>query len=383
MTPYGHGARVGPRRKVGNQALLTALLVALGAACSSEPVAPETPGVLGEGTAGRWATATPGSQGLDAAVLADLGERTASGEFGAVSSMLVIRNGRLVYERYHGDWKPADLHRVYSVTKSVTSLLVGVALEDGLLPGLDARALDLLPGYDSIGNWSPLKEEITLAHALEMRAGFEWDELSTNYANGTNPTVALVSSEDWIRHVLSLPMAGEPGSAFVYNSGVSMLLGEMVARAAGSSTEALAETHLFQPLEITAWAWDKGPGGITNTGWGLWLSPRDMAAIGQLVLDGGHWESAPVVPEDWLDESAIARTQFTDGSGYGYQWWIGRGGGTQERAVAAWGYGGQFIVVLSDLDMVMVSTAENYLGGGLDPYRLAEFGYLAAGAAVP
>ncbi len=373
MTRDGYGARVGH---------LTILLVALCAACSSELVAPEIPGVLGEGIAGRWATSTPEAQGLDPGVLADLGERTSSGEFGAVSSMLVVRNGRLVYERYHDGWEASDLHRAYSVTKSVTSLLVGIALEDGILPGLDAPVLDLLPGYDSIGNWSPLKEDITLAHALAMRAGFEWDELSTNYASGTNPTVALVTSQDWIQHVLSLPMAEDPGSAFTYNSGVSMLLGEMLALAAGTTAESFAETHLFEPMAITDWAWDAGPGGITNTGWGLWLRPRDMAAIGQLVLEGGTWEGTPIVLEQWLDESAIPRTQFTDGTGYGYQWWLGRGD-AQERAVAAWGYGGQFIVVLPDLDMVMVTTAENYLGGGLNPYRLAEFGYLAAGAAVP
>ena len=352
------------------------------AACSEDPATPEIPGILDDGTAGRWPTAAPSSQGLDEAVLIELGDEVESGAFGDISSALVLRHGRLVYERYETGWGPEDLHRAYSVTKSVSSLLVGIALDAGLLPGLQSPVLDLLPTYDSIGNWSPAKEDITLAHALEMRAGFEWDELSTNYTSGGNPTVALVASPDWIHHVLSLPMATDPGSRFAYNSGVSMLLGEILARGVGSDTEDFAEASLFRPLGISSWSWDRGPGGIVNTGWGLHLRPRDMAALGQLVLDEGSWEGQAVVPESWISRSVGLGTQFTDGTGYGYQWWIGRGDG-QGRAVAAWGYGGQFIVVLEELDMVMVMTAENYLGGGINPYRLAEYGYRAAGTPVP
>ena len=112
--------------------------------------------------------------------------------------------------------------------------------------------------------------------------------------------------------------------------------------------------------------WERGSGDVVNTGWGLSLRPRDMAAIGQLVLNGGAWEGHAVVPEDWVTESAVPRTQFTNGTGYGYQWWIGRGG--SEGATIAWGYGNQYIIVLPTLALVMVSTAENYLGGGVNPY---------------
>lgn len=358
-----------------------ALIVLAAAACSDDPTAPEIPGVLGEGTAGRWVTASPSSQGLDEAVLIELGVEMDRGAFGEMSSLLVLRNGRLVYERYNNGWAPGDLHRVNSVTKSVTSLLVGISLAAGTLPGTGASAIDLLPHYDSIQNWSPEKEEITLAHVLEMRTGLEWDELSTNYANDENPVVALATSPDWIRHVLDLPMAAAPGSRFAYNSGVSVLMGEILARGTVRSVDDFAASNLFGPLGIDEWTWDRGSGELVNTGWGLSLRPRDMAAIGQLVLDEGTWEGNSVIPPDWVAESALPHTEFTDGTGYGYQWWIGRGG--EERAVVAWGYGGQYIIVLPTLDLVMVSTAENYLGGAVNPYTLAEYGYRAAGAPVP
>lgn len=363
---------------LGRLGLLVSVLLA---GCSDNPTAPEIRGVLGEGTAGRWSTASPASQGLDETVLAEMGDELDAGTFGGMSSLLILRNGRLVYERYENGWAPEELHPVYSVTKSVTSLLVGVALAAGTLPGTASAAIDLLPPYDSIRNWTPEKEEITLAHVLEMRAGFEWDELSTNYVNEINPVFALATSPDWIRHVLDLPMAGAPGTRFAYNSGVSVLMGEILARGAGSSVDDFAALRLFGPLGIDQWTWDQGPGGVTNTGWGLSLRPRDMAAIGQLVLDEGMWEGGPVVPSGWIGESALPRTEFTDGTGYGYQWWIGRGG--EERAMIAWGYGGQYIIVLPTLELVMVSTAENYLGGGVNPYTLAEYGYRSAGAPVP
>ena len=362
--------------------LIHAVLVAWTAAgCADDPTAPTVPGVLGEGTAGRWPTASPASQGLDEAVLVEMGEAMDDGVFGEMSSLLVLRNGVLVYERYENGWTSQDIHRVNSVTKSVTSLLIGISLAAGSLPGTTAGAIDLLPPYDSIGNWSPQKDEITLGHVLEMRAGFEWDELSTNYANEANPVTALATSPDWVRHVLDLPMAATPGTSFAYNSGVSVLMGEILARGTGMAVDDFAASRLFAPLGIEAWTWERGSGEVVNTGWGLSLRPRDMAAIGQLVLNRGAWEGNAVVPEDWVTESAVPRTQFTNGTGYGYQWWIGRGG--SEGATIAWGYGNQYIIVLPTLALVMVSTAENYLGGGVNPYTLAEYGYRAAGAQVP
>ncbi len=359
------------------------LLIVSVAACteSTGPLTQHPAGALGPGTNGRWTTTTPELAGLDVAVLADFESRIDAGVYGTISSLLVIRGGRLAYERYSGDWVPNDLHRVYSVTKSVTSLLVGIAVAEGQLSGVDQAIVDLFPEYSSFNNPSPAKAQITLEHVLHMRAGFEWDELSTNYTNGVNPTAALTASPDWTKHVLDLPLADAPGTRFAYNSGASLLMSAALANSgAGESAEAYASTRLFAPLGITDWIWSEGPGGLSNSGWGLHLKPRDMAAIGQMVLQGGDWEGVSLVPGAWLEASATSATAFTDGTGYGYQWWLGpTGSGTTSatRSMAAWGWGGQFIIVLPNVDMVIVTTAENYDGGRLNPTTLAEFGVRA------
>lgn len=361
--------------------LVVALVATQGCADATSP-STTLQGALGPGTAGRWVTATPESVGLDRSVLLDLEVSIERGDFGETSSLLILRDGKLVYERYADGWSAVDLHPVYSVTKSVASLLVGFALEDGLLPGVEAPLLDLLPEYADVADPDPAKSEITLAHALQMRAGFEWDELSTNYTNGTNPTLALATSPDWTRHVLELPMSDAPGERFAYNSGVSILLSSVLNRAGVSSAEAYAADELFGPLGIDRWQWSTGPGGLSNTGWGLQLRPRDMAALGQLVLDGGRWGDTQLLSPQWIVESAEPATRFTDGTAYGYQWWLGpsgTGANPSTRSLAAWGWGGQFVVVMPTLDLVMVSTAENYGGGGLDPDALAAFAFRAAG----
>ncbi|MFG0253426.1 MAG: serine hydrolase domain-containing protein [Phycisphaerales bacterium JB038] len=330
-------------------------------------------GALDDGRAGRWTTASPESMGVSRTVLGAWGDRVDAGEFGDVSSLLVLRSGVLVYERYWGDWGPDDLHRVYSVTKSVTSLGLGIADGEGRLPPLDTPLLDLFPEYPSVAAPEG-KDAIELEHVLEMRTGLEWDELSTNYSAGTNPTARLIASDDWIEFVLDLPLDTLPGHQFVYNSGVSMLMSGVLENEFGESAESYIARSLFEPLDIEDWIWSEGPGGLTNTGWGLRLEPRDMAAIGQLVLQEGAWNGTQIVPREWIARSALPASTFEDGRGYGYQWWLPVG---PDRPMAGWGWGGQFVVVLPSVEVVIVSTAENYAGGGFGPYLLADFGFEA------
>ena len=371
--------RSGPRLAA---ALLLLVLAACGDGSPAGPGDGATAGPIGAlsaGVAGRWPTATPRSLGLDPAALTALESQIDAGAFGEISSLLVLRHGTLVYERYWGEWTSTDLHRVYSVTKSVTSLVMGIARAEGHLPDLSTPVLEIFPEYESVA-LPEGKTRITLEHVLQMRTGLEWDELSTNYTAGGNPTVALTASPDWIKFVLDLPLAQEPGSRFTYNSGVSMLMAGTLEHRLHVSAEAYAAEKLFGPLGITEWMWDQGPGSLTNSGWGLLLLPRDMAAIGQLVLDEGMWKGRSVVPAAWLDTSDDPSTHFTDGTGYGYQWWLDVPDGGRQP-MAAWGWGGQFIVVIPSLDMVMITTAENFLGNEVTPYTLADFGYLAAGVA--
>ncbi|MGI9626129.1 MAG: serine hydrolase domain-containing protein, partial [Longimicrobiales bacterium] len=289
--------------QIRNQLAGLLLLSAVAIACAdSSPTEPTLSGGLDQGTAGRWTTSTPEGQGLDASVLAELEARISNGEFGDVSSLLVLRNGVLVYELYRGGWTSDDLHRVYSVTKSVTSLAVGIAVQEGLLSGLQSGILDFFPEHADVPD-AETKASITLEHVLQMRTGWEWDEQSTNYSNDANPVGDLVDSTDWIRFVLDLPLAETPGSRFAYNSGVSMLMAGVLGNLTGAPAEDFVAGQLFGPLSIATWDWDTGPGELTNSGWGLHLRPRDMAALGQLVLQDGVWEGADVVPADWIAQS--------------------------------------------------------------------------------
>ncbi len=369
----------GPCLRRGRRARGALVLALLLAACGDDPVGP--PGVLGNGEAGRWNTASPESQGLDVDVLLELTAEIDGGLRGDISSLLVLRHGRLVFERYWNGLGPGDVHVVNSVTKSITSLLVGIARHDGSLPSLDTPILDLLPPWDDLAEPEG-KDRITLEHVLAMRTGLEWDELSTNYAEAANPVAALAGSPDWPRFTMGLPLAHEPGTRFAYNSGVSVLMSAALERALGRTAESFAADRLFGPLGIEAWGWTRTAGGLSNAGWGLSLTPRDMAAVGQLLLQRGAWDGAQLVPGSWIEASATPSTSFVGGTGYGYQWWLGRDepGG---RPVAAWGYGGQFIVAVPSLDMVVVTTAENFLGGGFDPWILADWAYRAAGARAP
>jgi CubicO group peptidase (beta-lactamase class C family) len=356
-----------------------ALALLASGSCGDSPTGPV--GALEEGRAGRWPTASPVSVGLDPAALEDFEAAVAAGEAGTLSSTLVLRGGVLVYERYWGDWTADDTHPVNSVTKSVTSLLVGIARDEGHIGDLDTSVWDLLPAYDALA-WPDGRAELSLENVLTMRTGLTWDELSTDYRDAANPTADLVASSDWIRYVLALPQSEPPGSSFVYNSGVSMLMGAALGTWTGRSAEAYAARKLFGPLGIEAWGWSEGPGGLTNTGWGLRLRPRDMAAIGQLVLQGGVWEGETVVPSVWIDASRVPATRFEDGTGYGYQWWLPRPDGGV-RPMAAWGYGGQYIVVIPLLDIVVVTTAENFGAPGWSPYRFAELAYRLVGLPAP
>jgi CubicO group peptidase (beta-lactamase class C family) len=297
-------------------------------------------------------------------VLAEYATRIEAGAYGDVHSLLVVRRGQLVSESYFRGWSDEALHEMYSVTKSVTSLLVGIARDDGRLPPLDALILSIFPEYPSVAHMGPDKAAITLEDVLTMRAGFEWDEGSTNYTDSANPVVALVKSPDWVKHVLDLPMADPPGSVFRYNSGCTMLLGGVLRNSTGREALDLASDRLFGPLGIVSYQWETGAQGLTNTGWGLHMRPRDMAKIGELLLRRGRWGDRRIVSEEWLALSTARHVTRPGRSGYGYQWWHLPSEAGAPDVVYASGWGGQVIFVVPDLDLIVVSTAGEYLGSG-------------------
>jgi CubicO group peptidase (beta-lactamase class C family) len=298
-----------------------------------------------------WRTATPESQGIDAALLSKLAEEIEARHV-PLHSLLIIRNGYLISETYYQSYGPETKHDVWSVTKSVVATLVGIAARNGDIGDLQTPLADLFPGR--VGpEADPDKAAITLEQLLTMTSGLDWVESDPTFGQ-------LYRSRDWVRFMLDLPMARKPGAEFSYCSGCSHLLSAIVAETTGENPEALARRELFEPLGIRDYVWETDPSGLPIGGWGLRLTPRDMAKLGLLYLRQGMWDGRQIIRSDWVLQ-ATRRHTSTDGDlGYGYQWW------TYPRwnAFAALGRDGQTIWVAPDYDLIVVTTAAT---AGHDP----------------
>jgi CubicO group peptidase (beta-lactamase class C family) len=309
-----------------------------------------------------------------------------------VDGMLVVRNGQIVFEKtyrhdyerlfagkgapgmynyYDPAWHPyyerGELHTLQSVSKSVTSALVGIAIGRGELPGVDAPLQPYLAGLE-LPDQDPRRAKLTLNHLLTMTAGIRWDESTIDYTDPANSCAAMEASQDWVRFVIGQPMAAEPGQAFVYNSGVTQLLAHVLKQATGKHAHEYAAEHLFAPLGIERHFWKQTPTGLVDAEGGLYLTARDLAKIGYLYLKDGSWEGRRVLPEGWVKASITPSTQrLTVGSAspnYGYQWWLlPRDPKAPARAYAALGYGGQHLIVVPDRELVAVFTGWNIYGG--------------------
>ncbi|MBX7151109.1 beta-lactamase family protein [bacterium] len=310
--------------------------------------------------------ASPESADLDSGILNELSDRIEAGYYGEVHSLLIIRHGQLVTENYYRGYGASNKHPMYSVTKSVTSALIGIAIDKGLINDLNQPLLSFFPQYSQIQNMSSNKQSVKLSDVLSMRAGFSWNELSISYYDPSNNFNQMANSSDWCKFVLDRPMSDPPGSRFVYNTGASVLLSGVLENATGQSAESFARETLFDALNITDYKWTEAAMGITNTGAGLYLTPRDMAKIGYLYLQKGMWQGVPIISSHWIDTSTTLHAVLTYPFGYGYQWWMTAADSlknhspTRQDIKIAWGFADQFIFVIPKLDMVVVSTGGNY-----------------------
>jgi CubicO group peptidase (beta-lactamase class C family) len=281
-----------------------------------------------------------------------------------IDSLLIVRNGYLVSESYFNGWGRDDLHTLQSDTKSITSLLVGIARQQGLISSIDQKVLSFFPEYDRIKKLDERKAAMSLRDLLTMRTGFNWSE--DPYEG--SPLFQLNNCVcDWLKFTLDWGMREFPGTRFEYNSGGVILLGGVIRNVSGIPTDTFAKRYLFDPLGITGVRWYYGrPDNLPHMGGGLNLRPLDMAKIGYLVLRRGRWESGQVVSEDWIAESlqhsvAFPRTFAGRPVDYGYLWWLlhldGAGGeGPDADIYTAAGAQGQWIFVIPRYDMVVVST---------------------------
>jgi CubicO group peptidase (beta-lactamase class C family) len=330
-----------------------------------------SPTAIGDG----WPTATPDSVGLDGPRLCGIAARLQATNAN-VHAVVVVRHGKLVFEQYFpGHDEPWGMgsgphefdattkHDMRSVSKSVTSLLVGIAIDRELIKSVDEPILKFFPDYSAVktAGW----DNITLRHLLTMSSGMQWDQ-NRPWADPQNDERRLSNEADPFRYVLSKPIAAPPDTVWNYTSGGTDLLGNVIERVSGKSLETFAREALFAPLGIADWEWMKNRNEHISPAAGLRLRPRDAAKIGQLVLNKGAWGGREIVSAKWIEQSVTPRFQAIGFFGglfyYGQQWWMGRtlSGDKDVKWIAAQGLGGQRIFIIPELDLVMVTTSGLY-----------------------
>lgn len=315
-----------------------------------------------ETPSGGWPTSTPEEQGMRSDLLADMLERVRWNRY-RIDSVAIVRNGRLVMDaNVHPRWK-GRRHATYSVTKSVMSALIGIAIDQGRIEGVDTPVLDFFPGR-TFANVDARKRAMTLEHVLTMTTGLRCRD---SYRYGWAEFMKMQQSSDWAQFVLDLPMEAVPGETFEYCNGASVLLSAILSKATGIDTFEFARTHLFAPLGITDVSWSRGSKGIRNACCGVSLSAYDMAKFGQLFLDGGKWNGRQVISADWVERSTRRHVDAELFDHYGYQWW-----GDASGYHMAVGYKGQRVFVIPQKNMVAVFTGSLENAAAFAPKRLLD-----------
>jgi CubicO group peptidase (beta-lactamase class C family) len=349
--------------------------------------------------------APPAAVGLHPDSLAALDANLASGAQGYIDGMLVIRHGKIAYQRtyahdyakiyaaeakrksglnandptgpynyanpwWHPWYQQGDLHTLQSVTKTITSVIIGMAVTRGEFPDINTPVLKF---YDTtkVSHIDDRKRRMTIRHLLTMTAGFQWDE-GIHYDNPKNDCSVMEASMDWIDYVINKPMSDEPGSRFNYNSGATELLADIFRKATGWDIEEYAVKNLFRPIGIDKHYWKRTPMGLVDTEGGLYLRPADLARIWYLFLHNGNWNGQQLVSQEWVRQSLTPAITVGGTTQYGYKWWLNTL--PAEKPMRVWqgnGFGGQYPVILPDYDMIVVFNGWNIRDG--DPsLRLRE-----------
>ena len=314
--------------------------------------------------------APAGDGGIDRAALCRMADRLAA--TANIHAVLVARGGKLVFERYFRGpdeiqsrrvgpvaFDADTLHDMKSVSKAVASLAIGIAIDRGLIKGVDQPLFSFFPELADLA--TPDKDRLRLVHALTMTMGLRWVEATPETGDEDNDEARMHRSADPCRFVLGLPATQPPGQSFFYNTGALTLLSAIVRKATGQPLDDFARSALLEPLGITDAPWVRVKGD-TDAGGGLRLRPRDMVKLGQLVLAGGQWQGRQIVSKAWIEESTTAKTVASSTYSYGYLWWLGRSS-FNDRVLpwpAALGRGGQSIRIVPALDLVVAVTAGYY-----------------------
>ena len=309
------------------------------------------------------------------------------GKYKEVHSMLIFRDGKLVFEEYfngykyrwdgvnyNGDWviwTRSTVHVMQSVTKSITSTCIGIAIDNGFIESVNQSIFDYLPEHQHLNTDG--KDKITIEHLLTMTSGLEWDEWGAPLSSTDNDIIGLwFNCDDQIACILERPLVHEPGTSFTYSGGNMIVLGEIIRNATEMDIDEFSRKYLFEPLEIDSSIWTvRYPNGVIEAAGSLEITPRDMAKIGVTFLNKGVWNGKQIISEQWVEKSAttfpgntrinIPGTDKKD-VGYSYSWWTKQysESGKEIHIFYAGGWGGQNIFVFPDLNTVVVTTGGTY-----------------------
>lgn len=326
-----------------------------------------------------WQTADLANEGFDTLKIVSMMNRVVGGTYPGIDSIAIVRNNRLLlywfaqrdFDQFD-DWvnnRDMERHVLHSTSKSFTSALIGIAIDQGHIASTQVKFYDLF-AYPSYRNWDPRKAEMTLEDALTMRLGLTWDEWSEPYTNPDNDLVQLTSNNaDWTKALLDLPISVDPGTEFTYNTAASTAIGQALENATGMPMADFANANLFYPMQITNAEWSTSPTGLPVGGSGLFLRTRDLAKFGQLYIDDGIWQGQQLISAGWIADSVDRRVDIsswaTYSEAYGFQWWLDDllyQGQPLETWVTS-GYGGQYIFAVPSLDLVVAFTGHNYNNG--------------------
>jgi len=277
---------------------------------------------------------------------------------GPISSILIDQQGVLIAEEYFGSMHAERSSNIKSASKSILSILTGIAIDKGYLEGVDQQIGDFFPEYLN-AELDSVKASITIGDLLTMRSGLA----STSRGNYGR----WVTSNNWIRYALERPLVDEPGIGRIYSTGNTHLLSVIITRATGMNTLEFGNRYLFRPMDIRILGWDRDPQGYYLGGNNMAMIPRDMVKIGRLMMDMGAYNNQQLVSGDWIVQSVEPVTGRTGMNNYGYLWFRRMSGGY--HMIYAFGNGGQYIMIIPELEAVITVTTRNNSSESTRNYR--------------
>ena len=331
---------------------------------------------------------TIGKGNVDAVLLQKAADEIRNGKYGEVHSMIIFKDNKMLFEEYfpghqykwdgpnhHGEWMNWDhstLHGFKSVSKSIVSLCIGIAIDKGFIKSADQSVFDFLPDHRHLKKNG--KEKITIAHLLTMTSGLEWEEWKTSLSSDKNDIVGIwFQDKDPLTFILEKSLIRDPGTTFNYSGGNTILLGEIIRNATKMDLELFSKKYLFKPLAIDSAEWGlRYKNGVIEAGGGLEMTPRDMMKIGALCLNKGVINGQQVISQQWIEKCGAQYANntnifipghFSGSHGYAYSWWLKsyKKAGKDINMFHAVGWGGQELIIIPELNAVVVFTGGNYM----------------------